>query len=99
RYIFEEEQEGFLKTHSVLKDGLIRGLGIYKWWWEPECARVYTMEGLTQDQIVMLQMQPDVEIMQVTPREMPRRWGITKVKQAVGLAQPDVQTFDVEVKE
>lgn len=99
QYIFEEEQDGFLKTHSVLKDGLIRGLGIFKWWWEPEVARVYTMEGLTQDQMTMLQMRPGVEVMKATPREMPRRWGITKVKQAIGMVPPDEQTFDVEVKE
>lgn len=99
QYVFEEEQDGFLKTHSVLKDGLIRGAGVFKWWWEPEVARVYTMENLTQDQIVMLQMQPGVEVMRVTPRAMPRRWGITKIKQAVGMAEPDVQTYDVEVKE
>lgn len=33
-YVFTEDNNGFLETLSVLKDGLIRRLGAYKVWWE-----------------------------------------------------------------
>lgn len=33
-YVFTEDNNGFLETLAVLKDGLIRRLGAYKVWWE-----------------------------------------------------------------
>jgi hypothetical protein len=50
QHVFTEENQGFLKTHSVLKDGLVRKLGVFKWWWEPTPPKAYSML-LTQSQL------------------------------------------------
>lgn len=33
QYVFAEDNPGFMETLSVVKDGLIRRLGAYKFWW------------------------------------------------------------------
>jgi hypothetical protein len=41
QHIFTVDNPGFLETHSVLLDGLVRKMGVYKWWWQDayHCAR------------------------------------------------------------
>lgn len=63
------ESEGFfLKCLAVMKDGLVRKTGALKWGWDSsktKCA--YKLEGVTQEQLVLLGQEPGVEITKVTP--------------------------------
>jgi hypothetical protein len=63
-YIFTEDNDGFLETHSVLKDGAVRRIGVFKWWWEEKMEVVTErFSGLTPDQLSALQSQyPDAEV-------------------------------------
>lgn len=43
RYVFMEDNPGFLNTLAVWKDGLIRRMGIFKWGWK-ETSEIKTLE-------------------------------------------------------
>lgn len=63
RYVFEEDNQGFLKTFEVLKDGLVRKIGIFKWGWdETSDTQVYCFEGVTDDELELLAADDDVSI-------------------------------------
>ena len=67
RYVFEEENQGFLKSLEVLKDGLIRKIGIFKWNWnDSECKQSYRQEGLDEQQVQLLQSDEGVTITDLT---------------------------------
>lgn len=56
-YVFTEDNNGFLETLAVLKDGLIRRLGAYKVWWEkgedvPVADCLTDLDEQTMNQIV-----------------------------------------------
>lgn len=62
-YVFTEENNGFMQTHSVLKDGLIRKLGIFKWGWDAtEDVKAYKFSDLSQEQVELLAQEPGVAI-------------------------------------
>lgn len=62
-HIFMEENEGFLLTHSVLKDGLLKKIGAFKYFWDDTSgAKQYSPKGLTETQLAMLQADPNVTI-------------------------------------
>lgn len=66
-YTFAEENPGFLLTHSVLKDGLIRKTGFYKIAWDEYSTRkAYRLEQLTQEQIADLAQDDEVELTRMT---------------------------------
>ncbi len=67
-HVFMEDNPGFLHTLAVLKDGLIRGQGAYKWWWdESDNTTSHRFENVTQEQIVLLGEDDEVEITRVEP--------------------------------
>ena len=65
-YIVMDDNPGFSILHSAFKDALVRRLGIIKWWWEAE-EREYgtTLTGLTEEQMLLLEQDNDVELMEV----------------------------------
>jgi hypothetical protein len=70
RFVFEQDNGGFLKTVSVLKDGLIRKIGIFKWGWDTsEQAKAYRQEALDRKQMELLAADDAVENMQATKRK------------------------------
>lgn len=55
RYVFEEDNRGFLVSHSVLKDGLLKKVGIVKWGREEHETVVTTpYTGLSREQLADL---------------------------------------------
>lgn len=50
QFLFTEECGGFLRTHAVLKDGLVKRTGIFKWGRE-ECPRVKFLRGVKQEEL------------------------------------------------
>lgn len=67
--VYAEENPGFLETYSVLKDGLVRRLGVFKWWWEKETRKAYRMEGLSEEEVQTLYADPEIEIAGIEQRE------------------------------
>lgn len=66
QYVFAEDNQGFLKSHSVLKDGLIHKLGIFKWAWEQSNApKVYALSNVTQSELEMLASDDKVKLTSV----------------------------------
>jgi hypothetical protein len=67
--IFLDDNDGFLLTHSVLKDGLLKKLGVAKVWWEEiSSSTTYHLTGLTQESMALLQMEPGVSFGDVRQR-------------------------------
>jgi hypothetical protein len=70
RYVHEEDNPGFLTTMSVLKDGLIRRLGILKWGWDDsENVKAYKQEGLTREQLELLAEDDEVDLTKAVARK------------------------------
>lgn len=68
RYVFEEDNSGFLHTLAVLKDGMVRKIGIFKWGWdESGDAKAYKQEGLAKPDLDALVGMDDVEPSRITP--------------------------------
>jgi hypothetical protein len=65
QYSFAEENAGFLRAYDVLKDGLVRRLGVFKYWWDDASHRAYTDEGVDHEALLALAARPDVEITHV----------------------------------
>lgn len=83
QYVFAEDNKGFLRTREVLLDGLVRKLGVFKYWWEPPApASAHTDEGLSEDELTELVARPDVEPTKITEHP-PEKAG-------------DTPTFDLE---
>jgi hypothetical protein len=66
--VYAEENAGFLETYAVLKDGLVRRLGVFKWYWCDPVEKAYRLEGLSQEEVDALAGDPEIEIVSVEPR-------------------------------
>lgn len=61
--IIQEDNDGFLTLYSAFKDALVRRIGILKWYWEPNVrVTADTYQGLSQEQILLLEQEPGVDI-------------------------------------
>lgn len=60
-YIYNEDNPGFMETYNWLLDGLVRVVGVMKWWWE-ETSRTetYQLSGLTAEQVKLLEAEEGV---------------------------------------
>lgn len=69
QYVFAQDNPGFAITHSVVKDALVRKLGIYKWGWDDTSAvRTYALKDIAQSQLEALVADDSVELLRATPR-------------------------------
>jgi hypothetical protein len=67
QYVFAEDNKGFLRTREVLMDGLVRKLGVFKYWWEPPAPdRAHTDEGLSSAELSQLVARDDVTPTSIT---------------------------------
>lgn len=67
RYVFEQDNAGFLRTVDVLKDGMVRKIGVFKWGWdETEDTKAYKQEGVTHAELELLASDDDVDLTRVT---------------------------------
>ena len=76
RFIFEEDNGGLLVTHSVLKDGLLKKIGIVKWGMdETEEKHVTKYDYLTREDLMLLSAEEGAEISAI--QEIgPERWNV-----------------------
>jgi hypothetical protein len=68
-YVFKTDNPGFMETHSVVKDGLVRKLGIYKWGWDQEESAQSDLDNLSPEQFQGLLQEPKVSVLEVTQNE------------------------------
>lgn len=67
-YVFSEENNGFLVTHSVLKDGLVRKTGFFKIGWDEQfTTKSYQLENITQEQLEALGEDEEVTLTRIEP--------------------------------
>jgi hypothetical protein len=72
RLTIEQDNEGERVFSDVIDDGLIRKLGVVKWWWDEGGAPTSTRQRLTTEQLAMLQAQePDFALVSVRETETP----------------------------
>lgn len=65
-FCFAERNGGFLKSHAVLKDGLIRKIGIFKSWWDDSSdIKAFTLNNVTDDELNALAADDDVKLLGV----------------------------------
>lgn len=70
RYVIEQDNAGFLRALDVLKDGLVRGLGIFKWGWDDSVnTKAYKQEGITREQLELLAADDEVEFTHIAMRD------------------------------
>lgn len=61
--IITELNDGWTTFYSFLKDGLVRRTGWVKWWWQEDLRPLAaTHTGLTQEELVQLAANPEVEV-------------------------------------
>jgi hypothetical protein len=65
QYVFAEDNGGFLLTDDVLKDGLIRRLGIFKWGWDDGRTVAHEEDDATPERLQALAARDDVELTRV----------------------------------
>lgn len=69
RYVFEEDNAGFLKALEVLKDGLVRKIGIFKWAWDTSVSvRAYRMEGVSKAQLDQIAADDTIDMKHIAER-------------------------------
>lgn len=65
--VIQQDNEGFLTTHSVFKDALVRKMGIVKWWWEDmEKITGENLSGISLEELMRLDADEEVEELEVT---------------------------------
>lgn len=65
--VMQEDNDGFLHTHSVLKDGFVRKLGIFKWWWDDSAGTTgHVLENADEQQLQDLYADDSITITNVT---------------------------------
>lgn len=66
--IFMEENSGFLQTLAVLKDGLVRRQGAFKWWWDDTSSVAnHKLENVSQEQLEILAGEDEIEMTRIVP--------------------------------
>ena len=70
RYVFAEDNRGFLVDHAVLKDGLLKRIGIVKWGKEevPKVV-IHQHSGLAREDLLVLLSDEQVQVNRLTERE------------------------------
>lgn len=66
-FCFTQRNAGFLETLSVLKDGLVRKLGIFKTWWDDSTqVRALAMTNVTDEELDVIASREDMNMLGVT---------------------------------
>lgn len=99
-YIISEENDGFTHAHSVFKDGLMKKLGVFCWYWDDTTTKkAYSLKNISQSDLELLAQDESIEITRVTdsdytPPESPS--GDNAQMSPNGATAPE-KYFDVEL--
>jgi hypothetical protein len=65
-YVLMQDNPGFILLHSLIKDALVRKLGVLKWRWSEDVTVTETrFTGLFAEQITILRQDPTCEIVEL----------------------------------
>ena len=88
--IVREDNPGYLIHQNAFKDGLVRKIGYFKWWWEDyDRVRAYEYSGLSEQALTMLLEDEDIEEDDVEI--------LAKGVEMATVAGPDGQPQEVEI--
>ncbi len=101
-HIFSEINGGFMKSHSVLKDGLIGKMGVFKYWWDDTSkVSAHRIEGIAESKLEMLAQEDGVELQRVegvTPAQPPQQALLGPDGQPAGPGSPGAEaTYNVDI--
>jgi hypothetical protein len=66
QYVFAEDNPGFMNVLSVLTDGMVRKLGIFKWGWDDTTeVNNYSIEDIAESQLALLLTDENVELLRL----------------------------------
>jgi hypothetical protein len=70
-YVFWTQNDGFLNTYQGVKNALLMKIGGWKYWWDKSpTVSEESYQGLTMEQLTLLQQDPEVEIVGASPSPM-----------------------------
>lgn len=70
-HVFMQKNAGFLTLYAIIKDALLQKVGIVKIWWEEEEQEEReTYQNLSDDAYLLMQTDPEIEIVEHTERVM-----------------------------
>lgn len=70
RYVFEQDCGGKMQSLSVLKDGLVRKIGIWSWGWDESVeTKAFKQEGIDQQQLEALAADDTIKLGTVKQRK------------------------------
>jgi hypothetical protein len=99
RYVFEEDNPGFQAMMDVIKDGLIRKIGIFKWGWDDSAeVQAYKQEGITQQELEMLAEDDDVELRKLV-KIQPTKQMQADFKKAMEQYQQQMQQYQQQMQQ
>jgi hypothetical protein len=94
-YVYMYRNEGFLITHSIIKDALIKGEACAKWWTENKYDVTHeTYENISLEQRQFIISQPDAQVVHEVIRNDPRA---NRTPMAPQMAPPEPR-FDLEIR-
>jgi hypothetical protein len=100
-FVFKRDNQGFKILHTLIKDALVRKVGIAKFWWD-ESVKVKAMSFsmLDEQSMIMLTSDPDIEIAAVREYPMPGMEPQLSVDPMTGqpVMIPVPMMYDVEIK-
>ena len=100
-FVFKRDNQGFKILHTLIKDALVRKVGIAKFWWD-ESVKVKAMSFsmLDEQSMIMLTSDPDIEIAAVREYPMPSMEPQLSVDPMTGqpVMIPVPMMYDVEIK-
>lgn len=71
-YIINEDNNGFEELYSAFKDALVRRHGIIKYWWEEQVTEESgRLTGVSMDQMLVFEADPDVVVIAAAEEEAP----------------------------
>ena len=94
-FIFYNDNPGFQVLHNVFKDALVRKTGIIKWRWSEDkeiSEAEYT--GLDDEQIALLQSDPEVEIVEIKTEIIQDM----QIDPITGQEVPPIQSHEVRIR-
>ena len=92
-FIVKRDNPGFQILYSTFKDALVRKTGVIKYWWDESThVTAESFSGMTEDQMILLTQDPDVEVAAVEEVEA---GAMAALGQMVGMVP---RTYNVDIK-
>lgn len=66
QYVFAEDNPGFMNVHTVLLDGMVRKMGVFKWGWDDTTeVNNYSIENIAESQLALILTDDNIELLRL----------------------------------